>query len=69
MDCLGMDSVMSTFDRRHPMHMLASFGSITIPHEQHKLHEKIVSLEQVSNGGHFSEPILILTFEQKITED
>ena len=35
--CFGMPSVMSTWVRRQATHMLAGFGSIVVPHSQHKI--------------------------------
>lgn len=35
--CLGIPSVMSTWVRKHATHILAGFGSIDVPHSQHRL--------------------------------
>ena len=35
--CLGIPSVISTWDRRQPTHMLDGFGVVKTPHWQHRL--------------------------------
>lgn len=35
--CLGIPSVMSTWDRRHPTHMFEGFGVVRTPHWQQRL--------------------------------
>lgn len=35
--CFGMPSVISTCDRKQATHIFEGFGSIAVPHSQHKL--------------------------------
>lgn len=39
--CFGIPSVISTWVRKHPTHILAGFGSIGVPHSQQRLHKHI----------------------------
>lgn len=36
----GMPSVMSTFERKHDIHVFDGFGSINVPHSQQSLYKR-----------------------------
>jgi hypothetical protein len=42
--CFGMFSVISTCVLRHAAHVFSGFGSIRVPHEQHKL--KTINIDE-----------------------
>lgn len=45
-DCLGKPSVMSTWVRKHAIHILEGLDSIGVPHWQHKLFKKNVTINK-----------------------